>query len=477
MITLKHLKELSESKIKTRRSDGSILGLVWRISATGQVSAAYRLREASMQKAVNRVFCQNMPLQSDAYQNVRKQAMSYMLKAANGEPVFEEKMSSLSSDYTLAEYNLIYHQDRPIEQMVKDRLSTKKGNSVKRDVQVEKWIFSRPVEFASDSKIITLGEIRLNDESIPRKIDHILNEVARTGQGKENFRKGLAHLKRMFANARRNGVIDVDPLEDVEAFTFKSTRAKDIPPAELLLILRECRALAKGEGRYSNNKWKRLGLLFEIKIMLGCRLNELNTLRKDQINFVNNTFEIDELDTKTGKRYRFAFPQEVAELFKTSPAWDEPSNSLVFGINNKSAEKYDETWHKLLDSVGLWGHLGDLIIKKKAFLKNRNKSDLSHNELTHYEAIAKEIKQLKESRPRGHDTRHAFATSEMRSAIENGVVISENDMNEIASNTGKGLQHSSVEMTMHYTHVDDEMKRGMVSNRLNTLKQLSGSAK
>ena len=119
MITLKDLKELSESKIKTRRSDGTILGLVWRISATGQVSAAYRLREASMQKAVNRVFCQNMPLQSDAYQNVRKQAMSYMLKAANGEPVFEEKMSSLSSDYTLAEYNLIYHQDRPIEQMVK----------------------------------------------------------------------------------------------------------------------------------------------------------------------------------------------------------------------------------------------------------------------------------------------------------------------------------------------------------------------
>ena len=67
MITLKDLKELSESKIKTRRSDGTILGLVWRISATGQVSAAYRLREASMQKAVNKVFISNMPLESETY--------------------------------------------------------------------------------------------------------------------------------------------------------------------------------------------------------------------------------------------------------------------------------------------------------------------------------------------------------------------------------------------------------------------------
>tara|TARA_B100000575_G_scaffold31760_1_gene21364 strand:+ start:301 stop:1749 length:1449 start_codon:yes stop_codon:yes gene_type:complete len=482
MIPLNHLQQLSKQKKKQKKYDGTITGLVWRISATGQVSAAYRIAPQHGRKEVNKVFFANMPLESKTYKSVRKQAMGYMLKVANGEPVFENnKRVNLNEGYSIGEYNLLYRQDRPIEQRVKDRTSTKKLNSVKRDLTTERWIMSRVVGSHPNGAPMYFSDVKMDDPQIPSMLDRILNEVARTGKGKIQYQRSLAHLKRVFKNARRNKIIDSDPLEDIESISVKSHRAKDIPPAELLLILRECRRYASSEGPYSQTKWSRLGLLFEIKALLGCRLNELNTLKKDQINFVTNTITLNEMDTKTGKPYRFAFPEEVSQIFKQSPAWDEHHNQLVFGINNYANTRCDLEWHTLLDNVGLWGKVKPLIYQQKKILGHKNKrrkvSELFGHELNQYKDLAKQIAEIKESRPRGHDTRHAFATSEMRSAIENGAVISENDMNQIAANTGKGLQHSSVEMTMHYTHVDDDMKRGMVSNRLNTLKQLSGSAK
>ena len=100
----------------------------------------------------------------------------------------------------------------------------------------------------------------------------------------------------------------------------------------------------------------RLGLMFEIKALLGCRLKELNTVRKEQINFHTNTLTLSAIDSKTRKPYRFAFPDEVGDLIKRSPAWNEPPNDLVFGIDNKFCTSCDKEWHVLLDQIGLWGN-------------------------------------------------------------------------------------------------------------------------
>ena len=53
MIPLNHLQQLSKQKKKQKKYDGTITGLVWRISATGQVSAAYRIAPQHGRKEVN----------------------------------------------------------------------------------------------------------------------------------------------------------------------------------------------------------------------------------------------------------------------------------------------------------------------------------------------------------------------------------------------------------------------------------------
>lgn len=473
-ITLQYLTMLSKARKKTRQTDPSINGLVWRISETGTVSAAYRLGASETRKDTVKVFRANMQLNSTAFTEVRKKAMEMELKVISGESPFDEPASLKKDRYTIGEYHLVFTQDRPVDQYVKNRMVKKIENSIKRDKVVEKWMMNRVVG-SKGTQPILLSDVYLDDPAIPRMLDRVLNEVINTGKGKENYRKGLAMLKRMYKNARRNKVIDDDPLEDLESFTFRSTRARDIPPAELLLILKECRRLAAGEGVYAGKKWMRLGLMFEIKALLGCRLKELNTVRKEQINFHTNTITLSAIDTKTRKPYRFAFPDEVGDLIKRSPAWNEPHNDLVFGIDNKFCTSCDKEWHEMLDHIGLWGNTTEIEIEKKRILRNRSMSELSHAELSYYENCAQRLSELKLSRARGHDTRHAFATDEMRSAIDHGLVVSDRDIREVAKGAGKGLQHSSVEMTMHYTHMDDDMKRGLVANRINSLKQISGS--
>lgn len=77
-VTLKDLQKLSELSIKhsknCKKADPSITGLVWRISKTGMVSAAYR-HQVFNEKDQSKVFQANMRLNSTAFHAVKKKAM------------------------------------------------------------------------------------------------------------------------------------------------------------------------------------------------------------------------------------------------------------------------------------------------------------------------------------------------------------------------------------------------------------------
>ena len=89
--------------------------------------------------------------------------------------------------------------------------------------------------------------------------------------------------------------------------------------------------------------------------------------------------------------------------------------------------------------------------------------------------ISKQIIKIKKTRYRGHDNRHAFATDQMRSAVTNGLVMSERDQIDVLKQIGKGLQHKDIKTTKHYVRPDDEIQRQMVANRQAALNQILGS--
>ena len=89
--------------------------------------------------------------------------------------------------------------------------------------------------------------------------------------------------------------------------------------------------------------------------------------------------------------------------------------------------------------------------------------------------ISIQITELKKTRYRGHDTRHAFASDQMRSAVTNGLVMSERDQIDVLKQIGKGLQHKDIKTTKHYVRPDDEIQRQMVANRQAALNQVLGS--
>ena len=66
---------------------------------------------------------------------------------------------------------------------------------------------------------------------------------------------------------------------------------------------------------------------------------------------------------------------------------------------------------------------------------------------------------LKKTRYRARDTRHAFATDRMRSAVTNGLVMSERDQIDVLKQIGKGLQDKDIKTTKYYVRPDDEIQR------------------
>ena len=63
----------------------------------------------------------------------------------------------------------------------------------------------------------------------------------------------------------------------------------------------------------------------------------------------------------------------------------------------------------------------------------------------------------------------------MRSAVTNGLVMSERDQTDVLRQIGKGLQHKDIKTTKHYVRPDDEIQRQMVANRQAALNQVLGS--
>ena len=466
MITLKTLQSLSKENRKTRVSDKTIAGLVWNISDLGQVSASYRLRRTG-QKVIDKVFRRNMLLRADVYNDVRKEALSYMLKAANGEQLFEEQVSEpKKQSYTIGEYYLLFRKDRPAELSVKHR-RMKRPRSVARDNQVMRWLFGQVVKHNAANKPILFSDINIADSQIPSFLDWIIADTVRSGKGTGNMEKSLTIIKQMFKNARRNKIIDENPLEDFYWTPPPSKRAKDIPVEVIGLIIKECRKLADGEGVYRDNRWRRMGLMFEFKMLMGMRVAEAMPLEKDWIDFRDNSITMPAHKTKTDEEYRFTFPDDVCQLLRKSPAWDEPHNKLVFGIDNKLCNHYDKLWHVVLDQTGVCGSVAELISEKRRLY--REGRDITE--------ISARITEFKKTRYRGHDTRHAFATDQMRSAVQAGMVMSERDQHDVLSQIGKGLQHSDTKTTAHYVRPDDEIKRKMVENRQAALQIALSSAK
>lgn len=473
MVSLKQLQMFSQQRKKTTKADMTIAGLVWRVSATGQVSAAYRIQGRDKTKRVNAVFYSNMPLQPEIYKNVRKQAMAYMVKAANGEQIFDEPAAEpQKQSYTIGEYFAVFLVDRPLEQNQKSRLTLNAPNTVRRDKGSMNWLLNQQVGRT------TLRDVDLNDPKIASYLDRIVRNMAENGgRGKGQFEKALPRLKTMFKIAVRNQEIGFDPLFDYVWSQPESKVAKAIPPDELGVIIAECRKFSAGVGRYKAKKWARLGILFEIKAIMGTRNKELNTLEKSQVCFNSNTFTLRSDQAKTRKEYRFAFTSEVARLLKSSPAWDEPNNKLVFGINSKPCDSFDKEWHFMLDGTSLFGDVEFLEKQKRRLLKRRRVNQLHPDELIIFKNLSQELSDLKTTRYRGHDTRHAFATDQMRSAVQAGMVMSERDQHEVLSQIGKGLQHSDTKTTAHYVRPDDEIKRKMVENRQAALQIALSSAK
>ena len=466
-ITLQYLTTLSKARKKTRQTDPSINGLVWRISETGTVSAAYRIYIplGNHKKDTVKVFRANMQLNSTAFTEVRKKAMELELRVIEGKSPFEEQEKAVEVPrYTIGQYYVIFRKDRPVELSVRHR-KKKRVRSVGRDISTIAWLFSREIEGGTATQPRLFSDLFIDDDRVPSYLDRIIAQTTLSGVGLGNMEKGLVILRQLYQNARRNKVIADNPLEDFHWTAPPSKRAKDIPLNALSLITTECRKYARGEGNYKNRKWKRLGLMFEFKMLMGNRVNEASNLRKDWIDFSTNTITIPEDDTKSEREYRFAFPNDVAELLKRSPAWDEPHNNLVFGIDNKACGSYDKEWHVILDGTGVMGDVSILEQKKKRM--QHQGQDVT--------GINAEIKELKLSRYRGHDTRHAFATDQMRSAVTNGLVMSERDESDVLKQIGKGLQHSDIKTTKHYVRPDDEIQRQMVANRQKALNQVLGS--
>ena len=463
MTTLKELQTLSKAKKKCKRSDDSVSGLYWRISATGTVSAAYRTRAG---KGQFRVFWANMQLNSTAFTEVRKRAIEMELKVLDGKSPFEEQGQVVEiTRYTIGQYHILFRKDRPAELSVKHR-KLKREKSVARDNQCMRWLLAQEVGYSTTNKPILFSDVYIDDPRIPSLLDQIIARTVKNKSGTGNMEKSLNITKQMFKNARRNKIIEDNPLEDFFWTPPPSKRAKDIPVDVLNLIIIECRKYARGEGVYRDKRWKRIGLLFEFKMLMGMRVAEALPMRKDWIDFSDNSITVPENMTKTEEEYRFTFTESIADILRRSPAWDEPHNQLVFGINNKPCHHYDKEWHVILDQTGVMGSVAELVNQKRRLYK-AGESIVE---------ISKQITELKKTRYRGHDTRHAFATDQMRSAVTNGLVMSERDQIDVLKQIGKGLQHKDIKTTKHYVRPDDEIQRQMVANRQAALNQVLGSA-
>ena len=463
MTTLKELQTLSKAKKKCKRSDDSVSGLYWRISATGTVSAAYRTRAG---KGEFKVFRANMQLNSTAFTEVRKKAIEMELRVFEGKSPFEEQEQVVEiTRYTIGQYHILFRKDRPAELSVKHR-KLKREKSVARDNQCMRWLLAQEVGYSTTNKPILFSDVYIDDPRIPSLLDQIIARTVKNKSGTGNMEKSLNITKQMFKNARRNKIIEDNPLEDFFWTPPPSKRAKDIPVDVLNLIIIECRKYARGEGVYRDKRWKRIGLLFEFKMLMGMRVAEALPMRKDWIDFSDNSITVPENMTKTEEEYRFTFTESIADILRRSPAWDEPHNQLVFGINNKICHHYDKEWHVILDQTGVMGSVAELVNEKRRLYKN-GESTVEKS---------KQITELKKTRYRGHDTRHAFATDQMRSAVTNGLVMSERDQIDVLKQIGKGLQHKDIKTTKHYVRPDDEIQRQMVANRQAALNQVLGSA-
>ena len=162
-----------------------------------------------------------------------------------------------------------------------------------------KWVFSREIEGGTATQPRLFSDLFIDDDRVPSYLDRIIAQTTLSGVGLGNMEKGLVILKQLYQNARRNKVIADNPLEDFYWTAPPSKRAKDIPLNALSLITTECRKYARGEGNYKNRKWKRLGLMFEFKMLMGNRVNEASNLRKDWIDFSTNTITMPEDSTKS----------------------------------------------------------------------------------------------------------------------------------------------------------------------------------
>ena len=104
--------------------------------------------------------------------------------------------------------------------------------------------------------------------------------------------KSLNITKQMFKNARRNKIIEDNPLENFFWTPPPSKMAKDIPVDVLNLIIIECRKYARAESVYRDKRWKRIGLLFKFKMLMAMRVAEALPMRKDWIDFSDNSITL-----------------------------------------------------------------------------------------------------------------------------------------------------------------------------------------
>ena len=203
-ITLQYLTTLVKARKKTRQTDPSISGLVWRISETGTVSAAYRLGASKNRKDTVKVFRTNIQLNTIAFTEVRKKAMEMGLQVLEGKSPFEEQEQVVEvTRYTIGQYHILFRKDRPAELSVKHR-KIKREKSVTRDNQCMRWLLAQEVGYSTTNKPILFSDVYIDDPRVPSLLDQIIARTVKNKSGTGNMEKSLNIIKQMFKNARRN---------------------------------------------------------------------------------------------------------------------------------------------------------------------------------------------------------------------------------------------------------------------------------